>query len=419
MNGYKIDLYLNKKSSDGSIMEKVHDYKLQLQEHEENRLNILKKSPLCSACEREVRILDRYSGEKFKALMFGSNNYLGATVNNIAIDKAIEVTKEYGVGSGGVPLLTGTNIFQNELESTIANVKGFDDAILFSSGFTANIGAIIGLIRSNNLIIHDRLNHASLIDGSLMSGAKMMRYNHNDPASLEKILAENHENYPGGILVVTDGVFSMDGDIARLPEIIDVVNKYESILLIDDAHATGVIGHKGSGSLSHYNITDRKNIILTGTLSKAIGAVGGFITASQDIVNYLRIFARSNMYSTALPPSVCASSTEIFKMMASTDVVDRLNRNANYMREKLKEKGYDTLNSETAIIPIMVRNEVLLTEISKEFLKRGIIVNYIFPPVVSPGKSRIRVSMMATHTKDDMDYFLTILDEIDRDYKIR
>lgn len=419
MNGYKIDLHLNKKSKDGSIMQKVRDYKLQLKEHEANKLNILKKSPLCSACGREVRIHDRYSGKEFQALMFGSNNYLGATTNDIAIDKAINVTQTYGIGAGGVPLLTGTNKFQNELESTIAQIKGFDDAILFSSGFTANIGAIIGLIRPNNLIIHDKLNHASLIDGSLMSGAKMMRYNHNDPTSLEKILAENHSNYQGGILVITDGVFSMDGDIAKLPEIIDIVNKYDSILLIDDAHATGVIGDKGRGSLSHYNITDRKNIILTGTLSKAIGTVGGFIAADQDIIDYLRIFARSNMYSTALPPSVCASSTEIFKMMASTDVVDRLNRNANYMREKLKEKGYDTLNSETAIIPIMVRDEVLLTEISKEFLKRGIIVNYIFPPVVSPGKSRIRVSMMATHTKDDMDYFLTILDEIDSKYKIR
>ncbi len=400
-------------------MRKIYEYKSQLEEHERNKLNILRKSPLSSACDREVRVNDRYSGEEIKALMFGSNSYLGATIYAPAVKRAIEVTEEYGIGAGGVPLLSGTNIFQNELEFTIAKTKGVDDAIVFSSGFTANIGAIIGLIRPQNLIVHDKLNHASLIDGSLMSGAKMVRYNHNDPKSLEKILAENAKQYPGGILVITDGVFSMDGDIAKLPEIIEIVDKYNALLLIDDAHATGVIGDKGRGSLSYYNITNKKNIIITGTLSKAIGTVGGFIAASQEIIDYLRIFARSNMYSTALPPSVCASSTEVFKMMTSTNIVSQLEKNSSYMRNSLKEKGYNTLNSETAIIPILVKDEVLLTTISKEFLSRGIVVNYIFPPVVSPSKSRIRISMMATHTKDDIDYFLSVIDEIDKKYKIK
>ena len=416
---YKVDLHKSKQSSDGTILEKVYEFQEQLEEHEALQFNILTKSPAISACDRVVRVLDRYSQKVIEALMFGSNNYLGAVMYECAINKAIEVTKSYGIGAGGVPLLTGTNILQKQLEATIAKTKGCDDSILFSSGFTANIGAIIGLIRPNNLIVHDKLNHASLIDGSLMSGAKMVRYKHNDPASLEKVLSENYNQYPGGILVITDGVFSMDGDIAKLPEIIEIINRYNALLLVDDAHATGVIGEKGKGTLSHFNITDRKNIIITGTLSKAIGSVGGFIAADKEIINYLRIFARSNMYSTALPPAVCASAIEVFKYIEESDIVDALRYNSDYMREKLASKGYNILGSQTAIIPIICKDEYVLTSISKEFLDRGIIANYIFPPVVSPSKSRIRVSIMATHKIEDIDYFISVLDEIDKKYKLR
>lgn len=419
MQNYKIDLYNNKQSSDGTILKKVYEFQKQLEEHESLQLNILTKSPTISACDRIVRVLDKYSQKEIEALMFGSNNYLGAVMHKRAINKAIEVTKSYGIGAGGVPLLTGTNILQKQLEAIIAKTKGCDDSILFSSGFTANIGAIIGLIRPNNLIVHDKLNHASLIDGTLMSGAKMVRYKHNDPTSLEKVLSENYKQYPGGILVITDGVFSMDGDIAKLPELIEIVNRYNALLLIDDAHATGVIGEKGKGSLSHFNITDRKNIIITGTLSKAIGSVGGFIAADREIINYLRIFARSNMYSTALPPAVCASAIEVFKYIEESDIVEALKYNSNYMRGKLTSKGYDVLGSQTAIIPIICKDEYILTSISKEFIDRGIIANYIFPPVVSPGKSRIRVSIMATHKIEDIDYFISVLDEIDKRYKLR
>jgi glycine C-acetyltransferase len=413
---YKIDLQSNKKSRDGSIMGKVCDFQHQLHLHDHHRLNILKKAPQSSACDRTVTLIDRFDNQSATCLMFGSNNYLGVISESRCIEAAVKTTKAFGIGSGGVPLLTGTNILQNHLEAKIAALKGFDDAILFSSGFTANIGAIIGLIRENNLIVHDKLNHASLMDGSLMSGAKLLRYAHNNPASLEKILKENHQQYPGGILVITDGVFSMDGDIANLPAIIDLVNKYKVLLLIDDAHATGVIGDKGKGSLSHYGLRQRENIIVTGTLSKAIGTVGGFIAAEQKTIDYLRIFARSNMYSTALPPSVSASSIEAINHMESSDAVSRLKQNADYMRSELSKRGYQTLNSETAIIPIVVKDEYLLTKISRHFYEKGILVNYIYPPVVSPGKSRIRISMMANHTRSDIDYFVKVLDEINARY---
>lgn len=418
-NLFKIDLQKNKISRDGTIMGKIEDFQESIMKRHENlELNLLKKSPLKSSCTREVIIHDRHKNIDKKLLMFGSNNYISAAFQQEAIQKAISVTEEYGIGSGGVPLLSGTTIFQCELERVISETKGFDDAIIFSSGFTANIGVLLGLMRPNNLIIHDKLNHASLIDGTIMAGTKMLRYKHNDPQSLEKLLAENHHIYPDGILVVTDGVFSMDGDIANIPEILKVVKKYNALLLIDDAHATGVIGEKGAGTLSHFNIKDHSNIIVTGTLSKAIGCVGGFITAEQKIIDYLRIFARSNMYSTSLPPSVCASAIEIFKYMKSSDAVEQLKDNSIYLRNKLAQKGIDTLNSETAIIPIVIGDEYKLTMMSKDFLEKGIVVNYIFPPVVSPKLSRIRISLMSSHTQKDLDYLVNSISEVLTKYEI-
>jgi 8-amino-7-oxononanoate synthase len=419
MNDYTVNLYENKNSRDGSIMGKIIDFQSHIRTHELLKLNLYRKSPLVSACDREVKIHERHSGEEVKMLMFGSNNYLGAVTCDNAVKIAAGVINEFGIGSGGVPLLSGTTVFQSELEKKISGTKGFDDAIIFSSGFTANLGAIIGLLRPNNLIVHDKLNHASLLDATVMSGAKMLRYKHNDPVSLENILKENYLSYPDGILVATDGVFSMDGDIAKLPEILEVVQKYKALLLIDDAHATGVIGHKGEGSLSHFNIKEKENIIVTGTLSKAVGTVGGFITASQPVIDYLRIYARSNMYSTSLPPSVCASAIEVFNYMKNSSAVEQLSRNSYYLRQQLRERGFNILNSETAIIPVIVGDEKKLTHMSYDLAEKGIIVNYVFPPVVHPKMSRLRISSMATHTKDDMDCLIKMLEEVDEKYKIR
>lgn len=419
MKNYSVNLYENKNSQDGSIMGKINDFQHHITSHELLRLNLYRKSPLVSICDREVNIYERHKKEEVKMLMFGSNNYLGAITYDRAIKKAASVVNEFGIGSGGVPLLSGTTIFQTELEKKISETKGFDDAIVFSSGFAANIGVLVGLLRPNNLIIHDKLNHASLLDGTIMSGAKMLRYKHNDPESLDKILNENYRSYPNGILVATDGVFSMDGDIANLPAIIEVVSRYNALLLIDDAHATGVIGNKGAGSLSYFNIKERKNIILTGTLSKAIGTVGGFITASQPVIDYLRIYARSNMYSTSLPPSVCASAIEIFNYMKETLIVEQLADNSAYLRKQLFAKEFNILKSETAIIPVVVGDEKKLTHMSYDLAEKGIIVNYVFPPIVSPKLSRLRISVMATHTRSDMDYLVKTIEEMDLKYKIK
>lgn len=416
---YIANLTGNRVSKDGSIMGKVHDFQSEVIQHEESGLNVYKKHPQLSGCDREVCVFNRHTKQNVKAIMFGSNSYLGATIFPEAIEKAVEVTKEFGIGSGGVPLLTGTSIYQEKLEHALATLSGFDDAILFSSGYTANLGVISGLIRSNNLIIHDKLDHASLLDGTVMSGAKMLRYKHGDSKDLERLLKDNSGLYPYGILVVTDGVFSMDGDIAPLSKILEVVKKYGAILLIDEAHATGVIGEKGAGTLSHHGITDRKNIILTGTLSKAIGTVGGYITASQEVIDYLRIYARSNMFSTSLPPSVCAAAIEVLKVTQETDIVNQLKCNAEYLRTRLKDEGFNILNTETPIIPLVVGDQAILTQMGKDAFNEGFIINPIFPPAVPANLTRFRISVMASHTQADMDQLVDLIIKLFAKYGIQ
>lgn len=415
---YSVNLTGNRISKDGSIIGKVYDFQNEMFQHEQSELNVYKKNPQLTACDREVRIYNRHTQEEITAVMFGSNSYLGATIWPEAVNKAVEVTREFGIGSGGVPLLTGTSIHQEQLEQVIAKSSGFDDAILFSSGYTANLGVISGLLRPNHLIIHDKLDHASLLDGTVLSGAKMVRYKHGNMEDLEKLIKENIDKYPKGILVVTDGIFSMDGDIANLPTILEIVNKYNVILLIDEAHAIGVIGEKGAGTLSHYGIKERKNIILTGTLSKAIGTVGGYITASQDIIDYLRIYARSNMFSTSLPPSVCAAAIEVFKVIQNSNIVDTLKSKASYLKNRLNDEGFNTMHTQTPIIPLVVGDQAILTQMAKDAFDEGFIINPIFPPAVPANLTRFRISVMASHTQTDMDNLVKLLIKLFEKYGV-
>lgn len=415
---YAINMSVNKNSRDGSILGKVADFQNELRQHELAELNNYKKHPHISACDRVSLVYNRYTNQAKEVIMFGSNSYLGATTFQEAIDKAIAVTKDFGIGSGGVPLLNGTTIYQTKLEEVIAHKTGFDDAMLFSSGYTANLGVISGLLRHNHLIIHDKLDHASLLDATVLAGAKMMRFKHGDMSHLGKMLEANHKQYPNGIMVATDGVFSMDGDIANIPEILSLCKKYNALLLIDDAHATGVIGERGAGTLSHFGITDRHNIIVTGTLSKAIGTVGGYITASQSIIDYLRIYARSNMFSTSLPPSVCAGAIEVFNKMDNSDVVERLRYNTYYLQSTLKNAGFNILNTQTPIIPLVVGDIEILTYMVKDAFDCGYFINAIVPPVVPANLTRFRISVMANHTKKDMDGLVNVIIKLFDNYKL-
>lgn len=416
---YIADLTKNRTSTDGSIMGKVHDFRVEMRLHEQNKLNVYKKYPQLTACDREVTVYDRHHNVEKKVILFGSNSYLGATNSKTAIEKSIKATIEMGIGSGGVPLLTGTTKYQNELEEKLSKLSGFDDTILFSSGYTANLGVISGLIRKNNLVIHDKLDHASLLDGTIMCGAKMLRYKHGDINDLEVLLSQNIDKYPHGILVVTDGVFSMDGDIANIPAILNLVKKYNSMLLIDEAHAVGVIGEKGAGTLSHYGIEERENIIITGTLSKAIGTLGGYISGSQEIIDYLRIYARSNMFSTSLPPSICAAAEEVISNMSGTDIVQVLREKSKYLRTQLIKEGFNILNSQTPIIPVIVGNPYILTQMVNEAFSHGFLLNAIFPPAVPANMTRFRISVMATHTKEDMDTLVQLLVKLFDKYEVK
>lgn len=415
---YAINMSVNKNSRDGSILGKIVDFQNELHQHELAELNNYKKHPHISACDRVSLVRNRYTNRVKEVIMFGSNSYLGATTFPEAIDKAIAVTRDFGIGSGGVPLLNGTTIYQTELEKVIAHKTGFDDAMLFSSGYTANLGVISGLLRHNHLIIHDKLDHASLLDATVLAGAKMLRFKHGDMSHLEKMLEANHNQYPNGIMVATDGVFSMDGDIANIPEILSLCKKYNALLLIDDAHATGVIGEKGAGTLSHFGINDRDNIIVTGTLSKAIGTVGGYITASQGIIDYLRIYARSNMFSTSLPPSVCAGAIEVFHKMDNSDVVERLRNNTSYLQSALRNAGFNILNTQTPIIPLVVGDIEILTYMVKDAFDYGYFINAIVPPVVPANLTRFRISVMANHTKEDMDGLVNVIIKLFDKYKL-
>lgn len=416
---YIADLTKNRTSTDGSIMGKVHDFKVEMRLHEQNKLNVYKKYPQLTACDREVTVYDRHHNVEKKVILFGSNSYLGATNSKTAIEKSIKATIKMGIGSGGVPLLTGTTKYQNELEEKLSKLSGFDDTILFSSGYTANLGVISGLIRKNNLVIHDKLDHASLLDGTIMCGAKMLRYKHGDINDLEVLLSQNIDKYPHGILVVTDGVFSMDGDIANIPAILNLVKKYNSMLLIDEAHAVGVIGEKGAGTLSHYGIEERENIIITGTLSKAIGTLGGYISGSQEIIDYLRIYARSNMFSTSLPPSICAAAEEVISNMSGTDIVQVLREKSKYLRTQLIKEGFNILNSQTPIIPVIVGNPYILTQMVNEAFSHGFLLNAIYPPAVPANMTRFRISVMATHTKEDMDTLVQLLVKLFDKYEVK
>lgn len=407
---YQLDLQSYKNSKNHSIMMKVESFQNELVKHDRNRLFLLRKSPLTTPNRECVNLMNYYTQkEEEEFLMFASNNYLGISDNSEIKDKTIAAVADWGVGAGSVPLLGGTTCLHKRLEKQISLLKGFEDTLLFSSGFSANIGVISGLIRSSNLVLHDRLNHASLIDGTILSGAKMIRYKHADASSLEKNIRENHKLFPGGILIVTDGVFSMDGDIAPIPSIIEIARKYNAILLIDDAHATGVIGERGEGSLAHFNVSDKENIIVVGSLSKALGGIGGFVSAEKKIIDYLRVYARSSMYSTALPPANCASSIEAIKYMLSSSIVKKLQENCEYLKNKLKEYNFSNADSKSAIFPIIVRDERKLTELSYIMYKNRILLNYIYPPVVPMNLSRIRLSVMASHTFSEIDMVVRML----------
>lgn len=363
-----------------------------------------------------TKAIDKESKE---FLVFGTNNYLGLTHHGDVI-KAAQETSEYGTGSTGSRLTTGASFEARELENNISEFKNVESALIFNTGYMTNLGVIYALTKENDVIFSDQLNHASIIDGTRISKAKVKVYKHKDTKDLENLILDEIESKKdSNLFIVSDGVFSMDGDIAPLPELVEIADKYNCTLIIDEAHATGVIGKTGKGTVEYYK--DKTGIDLTdsvdlqiGTLSKALASEGGFVCGKQVYIDYLINKSRPFIFSTALSPATIASANAALNLLKenSEKYLNDLNSNTSLMRELLTNAGLNIVDGETPIIPIIIGPAELANKISKELEKEGILVSSIRPPSVPKGESRLRLTVMATHTKEEIEYTATKIIEI-------
>src|SRR3990170_4895565 len=340
-----------------------------------------------------------------EVILLCSNNYLGLANHPKVKDAAIKAIEKYGFGSGASRLVSGNMELHEELEQRIARFKDTEAALVFNSGYHANIGIIPALVGRGDLIFSDKLNHASIVDACILSRAHLIRYPHKDMDALEKLLKKNSPlTTHHSPLIITDGIFSVDGDIAPLKELSELADKYKCMLMVDDAHATGVLGSKGKGTSEHFGI-DNPNIIQMGTLGKALGCFGAYVAGSRKLIDYLINKARSFIYTTSLPPSVCAASILAIDIVENEPQIrqDLWNR-VKFFREGIKKAGIDIMNSETQIIPIFIGKADKAVRISKDLLDKGIFVQAIRPPTVPEGTSRLRITLMANHSLDDLKY---------------
>jgi glycine C-acetyltransferase len=334
-------------------------------------------------------------------LNFCSNNYLGLANHPKIVEAAKEATKKYGVGPAAVRSIAGTMDLHVQLEQRLAKFKGAEDVITFQSGFTANLGTISALVGKEDVVFSDRLNHASIIDGCRLSGAKIIPYEHNDPGALEDAIKEHASNFRRG-LIVTDGVFSMDGDIAPLPDLYEVAKKYDILFMVDDAHGEGVLGNGGRGIVDHFGLHGKVDIEV-GTMSKAFGVVGGIVAGDKVIVEWLRQRGRPFLFSSAVTaPDAAACLAAVDLLEESTELVDKLWSNAKYFKSEMKKLGFDTGVSETPITPVMLGEAPLAQQFSRELFEEGVFAMAIGFPTVAKGKARIRVMISAAHDNDDL-----------------
>ncbi|EME8106341.1 glycine C-acetyltransferase [Enterococcus faecium] len=353
-----------------------------------------------------------------KMINLASNNYLGFA-NREELKKAcIEATETYGVGVGAVRTINGSLKIHQQLEEKIAEFKGTEAAIAFQSGFNCNMGAISAVMTKEDAILSDELNHASIIEGCRLSGAKIIRIKHQDMKDLEKKAKEAIESKKyKKIMYITDGVFSMDGDIARLPEIIPIVEKYGLITYVDDAHGSGVTG-KGAGTVKHFGLSDKIDMQM-GTLSKAIGVVGGYVAGSKTLIDWLKARSRPFLFSTSLTPGAAAAAlASITLMQEHPELVEKVWENANYFKEELKKVGYNIGMSETPITPVILGDEKVTQTFSKKLIEHGIYAKPIVYPTVPLGTGRIRNMPTAEHTREMLDEAVAVYQKIGKEMEI-
>ncbi|RFB17174.1 glycine C-acetyltransferase [Bacillus sp. HNG] len=347
-----------------------------------------------------------------------SNNYLGLATDERLKEVAKEAIDTYGVGAGAVRTINGTLDLHLKLEEKLAEFKHTEAAISYQSGFNCNMAAISAVMDKNDAILSDELNHASIIDGCRLSKAKIIRFNHSDMDDLRKKAKEaTGSGLYNKVMVITDGVFSMDGDIAKLPEIVQIAEEFDLITYVDDAHGSGVLG-KGAGTVKHFGLSDKVDFQI-GTLSKAIGVVGGYVAGKKELIDWLKVRSRPFLFSTAVTPAdVTAATKAIEILMSSTELHDKLWDNANYFKQQLKERGFDIGHSETPITPVIVGEEVKTQEFSKRLIEEGVYAKSIVFPTVPQGTGRVRNMPTAAHTKEMLDQAVAIYEKVGKEMNI-
>jgi glycine C-acetyltransferase len=369
------------------------------------RLRVLEdeQAPLCTFDGRKV-------------INLASNNYLGLTTHPKLREAALEATRKYGVGSGAVRTIAGTMKIHMELEEKIARFKNVEACVVFQSGFAANAGTVSAVLGKDDFIISDQLNHASIIDGARLSKAKILVFRHKDIGHAEEQLA-SVKHQPGRKLLISDGVFSMDGDIGPLPQLCDLAEKCGAIMMVDDAHASGVLGRNGRGTIDHFKVLGRVDIQV-GTLSKAVGALGGYVCGSRDLIDFLYHRARPFLFSTSHPPSVAATCIAAFEVLENEpERIEKLWENTRFWKKELGLLGFDiggktTPASESPITPIIIGEGKRTMEFSRELFQEGVLGTGITFPTVPEGKARIRTIMTATHKKAELDQALEVLKKV-------
>jgi len=355
----------------------------------------------------------RYQGRE--VIMLGSNNYLGLTNHPRVKEAASNAIAKYGTGCAGSRFLNGTLDIHVELEEKLAALVGKEKALVFSTGFMVNQGVLSSLVGRNETIIVDRTDHASIIDGARLSFANVRKYRHNDMENLEFVLESEKDNAK---LIIIDGVFSMEGDIARLPEIVELARKYDAVLMVDDAHGVGVLGDHGRGTCQHFGLVDDVHLIM-GTFSKSLASVGGFVAGDADTIHYIQHIARALMFSASMPPaSVASVSAAVDVMLEETWRHEALWRNNDIMRERLKDAGFDTGPSETPIIPAVVGEDMVAFQMCRRLIDEGVFVNPVVSPAVDQGNALIRLSLMATHTEDEIHKAMDIMIKVARELNV-
>ncbi len=368
-----------------------------MKEKEQNKRSIKVYEPIDA-----VRV--KRNNQEF--IMMASNNYLGLT-HDLRVQQAAKyAVEQYGTGSGGARLTSGTFPLFNELELGIADFKHTEQALVFNTGYMANVGTVTALMNKNSIIISDELNHASIIDGCRLSGARIERYNHKDIEHAEHILKNYKSSHK---MIITDGVFSMDGDIAPLDKLYELGKEYNALLMVDDAHSTGVLGN-GRGTAHHFGLTDVD--VQLGTLSKALGSVGGYVAGRKELIEYLVNYSRSFIFSTALSPADIGAALEALTIVKNEPlVVKQLNENTAYMANKLQSMGIEC-DDETPIFPIIVGDNERALSLAHELEARGIIITAIRPPTVPVGESRLRMTVTAAHSQEQLDYVANTLRDL-------